>query len=45
MSEAPCPNCGAVVDVGDVFGAGECPACETALAELHAVAIDGGGGD
>jgi hypothetical protein len=43
MSEAPCPSCGAVVDVLDVFGRGECPHCETALAELHAAAVNGGG--
>jgi len=41
MPDAPCPNCGAVVDVLDVFGAGQCPACETALTELHASALGG----
>ena len=41
MPDAPCPNCGAVVDVLNVFGRGACPHCETALTELHATALGG----
>jgi hypothetical protein len=43
MSEAPCPNCGVIVDVGDVFRRGACPKCDTPLTELHVRATDGGG--
>jgi len=39
-----CPACGAAPDIGDVLAACACPECGTALAELHALAIDGGGG-
>jgi len=39
-----CPACGAAPDIGAVCDAGACPECGTALAELHALAIDGGGG-
>jgi len=37
-----CPACGTAHDIGDVFGAGACPECGTALAELHALAIEEG---
>jgi len=42
MSDVPCPNCGAETDFGAVLEACACPECGTALAELHALAIEEG---
>ena len=39
-----CPACGEPHRIKTALGAGACPECGTALAELHALAIDGGGG-
>jgi hypothetical protein len=44
MTDA-CPACGFECDFGVVCREGACPDCGTDLAELHAVAIDDGGGD
>jgi hypothetical protein len=33
-----------MTDIGDVLEACACPECGTALSELHALAIDAGGG-
>jgi hypothetical protein len=38
---ADCPACGAEPDFGDVLEACACPACDTPLAELHALALEG----
>lgn len=38
-----CPACGVACDFDAVCRAGACPACGTALAELHTLAIEGGG--
>jgi hypothetical protein len=41
MTDAECPNCGAAHDLAVAFAQGACPACDTPLAELHALALEG----